>query len=296
MLKKLKTGVYGLSPLLDGGVGENTATVVIGASGAGKTIFATQFLRRGLEEGQEAIFLTLDEMPEQIVKEAIEMGWENVQSYIDKDLLVFIDASGAQFSKFIKEELADFVDDWKGAKARIVIDPLTPVMWSIAERSEQRDLVSALLRQTKKIGTVVCTLEEHGTLGNLSGPETIIPMYLADCVIHLKYVTNERATIRQLRIVKSRSSWHSQFYHPYDIVKGLGLIVQQVERPKKGKKKMPTKEELRMQLAALAKKKRLSDKVSDRILEKVDYIYKGGIGALELTEILPIILGEYESE
>lgn len=293
MFKKIKIGVYGLSPLLDGGVGENTATVVIGASGAGKTILATQFLRRGLEEGQEGIFITLDELPEQIVKEAIEMGWENAQEYVDKDSLVFIDASGAQFSKFVKEELTDFVDDWKGAKARIVIDPLTPVMWSIEKPSEQRELVSALLRQTRKIGTVVCTLEEHGMLGALSGPETIIPMYLADCVIHLKYVADESATIRKLRIVKSRSSKHSQFYHPYEIVKGLGLVVQKIEHAKKSIKK-PVNEDLRKQLTALAKEKKLSKRVSDRIFKKIEYAYKEGGVEIEPAEILPLILNEYE--
>jgi len=65
-LNKVRTGILGLNPLLDGGFNENSTTVVIGRSGAGKTTLATQFIRRGLHEGQEGIFVSLDENKEQI--------------------------------------------------------------------------------------------------------------------------------------------------------------------------------------------------------------------------------------
>jgi len=160
--------------------------VVIGCSGAGKTTLATQFIRRGLEQGQEGIFVSLDENKEQIIREAIQMGWKKIVDYIDEEKLVFIDASGREFSAFIKKELPAFVADWKGANARISIDPLTPVMWSTTDRYEQRELIGFMLKETRKVGTVLATLEEHGMAGDLSGNEAVIPMYLADCVIHLK--------------------------------------------------------------------------------------------------------------
>ena len=52
MVKKISSGIFGLDALIDGGFNEDSATVVIGSSGAGKTILATQYLRRGLEKGQ----------------------------------------------------------------------------------------------------------------------------------------------------------------------------------------------------------------------------------------------------
>ncbi len=225
-MKKIKSGVYGLNTLLDGGINENSATVVIGCSGAGKTTLATQFIRRGLEMGQEGIFVSLDENKEQIIKEAIQMGWKKIVDYIDEEKLVFIDASGHEFSAFIKKELPSFVADWKGANARISIDPLTPVMWSTGDRYQQRELIGFMLKETRKVGTVLATLEEHGTSGDLSGNETVIPMYLADCVIHLRSIHDpELGLQRRMKILKCRSSRHSKTEHRYTIVKGLGIVV-----------------------------------------------------------------------
>lgn len=225
-MKKIKSGIYGLNSLLDGGMNENSATVVIGCSGAGKTTLATQFIRRGLEIGQEGIFVSLDENKDQIIREAIEMGWKKIVDYIDEERLVFIDASGREFSAFIKKELPSFVADWKGANARISIDPLTPVMWSNTDRYEQRELIGFMLKETRKVGTVLATLEEHGTASDLSGNESVIPMYLADCVIHLTSIHDPGLGLqRRLKILKCRSSRHSKMEHNYSIIKGLGLVV-----------------------------------------------------------------------
>ncbi|MCD6461865.1 MAG: hypothetical protein J7L61_03890 [Thermoplasmata archaeon] len=235
-VQKLSTGVYGLNEIFGGGLNVNSTTVVIGASGAGKTTLATQFLRRGLEHGEDGIYITLDEAPDQLLKEAIAMGWEDAEDYLEKGSFVFVDAGGKQFTDFIKKELADFVAEWEGHTARIVIDPLTPVLWSVPTKYEQREIVSFLLRETRKIGTVLCTLEEHGNAGDLSTPEIAIPMYLADNVIHLRYSSRDNPERRELKIVKSRMSPHSPFSHHYSIIQGVGVVVDMIEADRGGKR------------------------------------------------------------
>src|SRR2546427_6224403 len=125
-MRKIRSGIYGLNPLLDGGVNENSTTVVIGRSGAGKTTLATQFIRRGLQDGQEGVFVSLDENKEQIIREAVEMGWSDILDYLDNELLVFIDPSGRGFSHFIRHELPAFLADWEGRHAQILVDPPPP--------------------------------------------------------------------------------------------------------------------------------------------------------------------------
>jgi circadian clock protein KaiC len=292
-MKKIKSGIYGLNPLLDGGINENSATVVIGCSGAGKTTLATQFIRRGLESGQEGIFVSLDENKEQIIKEAIEMGWKKIVDYIEEEHLVFIDASGKEFATFIKKELPAFVADWKGANARISIDPLTPVMWSTIDRYEQRELIGFMLKETRKVGTVLATLEEHGTSGDLSGNETVIPMYLADCVIHLRsYLTPNAGLERRLKILKCRSSRHSKMDHPYTIVKGLGLIVSP------GTVRQPHSKVIPDSLKKLLEdnKSKIPSKVHQRLIEAMDELRDDDFSDISAEDLIKEIITEYSEE
>ena len=289
-MRKVRTGIFGLNPLLDGGFNEKSTTVVIGASGAGKTTFATQFIRRGLVEGQEGIFVSLDENKEQIIREAVEMGWADILDYMDSEALVFIDASGREFSNFIRKELPAFVEDWRGANARIAIDPLTPVMWTTKDAYEQRDLIGFMLKETRKVGTVLATLEEHGA-GDLTGAETIIPMYLSDCVIHLRYQAMEGTLSRRLKIVKARSTRHSEQWHPYSIVKGLGLIVDQGEFRRTQSQRIPT------QLKSLLEtKKALPPAMRDRVAKALDLLTDDDFKGLKPEEVLTYIIQEFAEE
>ncbi|MEM2870171.1 MAG: ATPase domain-containing protein [Thermoplasmata archaeon] len=302
MARKIKSGILGLNPLLDGGINENSVTVVVGSSGAGKTIFATQFLHWGLQTGQEGIYITLDEPPEQLLNEAEEMGWGDLRDYMKEERMVFIDATGKQFTEFIKRELADFVREWRGSGARIVVDPLTPVLWSSQTRYEQRDLVSFMMREVKKMGTVLCTLEEHGTAGDLSTPETIIPLYISDAVIHLRYVAREGEASRMLKIVKCRSSRHSHRSHPYRIIKGAGLVVEPdgppPARPSERVTAESAREYFRKKIAALPREK--FEMVPERTWRALDRMIEcaaqESAEGVELSRVVSLLLQELGQE
>ena len=285
-MKKIKTGIFGLNSVLDGGFNEGSTTVVIGRSGAGKTTLATQFIRRGLHEGQEGIFVSLDENKEQIIREAVEMGWSDILEYLDDELLVFIDASGREFGNFIRKELPAFVADWQGANARIAVDPLTPVMWATKDAYEQRELIGFLLKQTRKVGTVLCTLEEHGA-GDLTTPETVIPMYLADCVIHLRYRSDGSDVLREMKIVKARSSRHSQLAHGYHIVRGLGLIVEPGEYRRVTTTKIPAL------IRQLLQRPDLPKPVADRLERMLEGLTDEDFRTLKPELVLDLIRNEY---
>jgi len=286
-VRKIRSGIYGLNPLLDGGVNENSTTVVIGRSGAGKTTLATQFIRRGLQDGQEGVFVSLDENKEQIIREAVEMGWSDILDYLDNELLVFIDASGREFSNFIRKELPAFVADWKGSNARIVVDPLTPVLWSTKDLYEQRDLIGYMFKQTRKVGTVLCTLEEHGP-GDLAGPETVIPMYLADCVVHLKFNSDHANPSRLLNIIKCRNSRHSPSAHAFQIVRGLGIVIEGVDGRKAVSAKAPS------QLRQLLLTHSIPKNVRDALEKSLDGLTDEDFRSLKPEQVLELIIQEYQ--
>jgi KaiC/GvpD/RAD55 family RecA-like ATPase len=286
-MKKIKSGVCGLDRLLYGGLNERTVTVVIGASGTGKTTFSISFIKKGLESGQPGIFISLDENKEQIIRDAIEMGLYDIQDYLDEKKLIFIDASGKQFTDFINQELPNFINRWEGVNTRIAIDPLTPVIWAVENRYNQRQILTTLFKETTKIGTVLCTLEEHGTLGDLSGSETVIPMYLADSIIHLKH-TNEAQMLGKLKIIKCRGSKHSKFSHPYKILRGFGIVLQGVTAPKKITKKIPN------QLKNILQKSRLSPTAYQKISFLLDELDDNDFEGIDMEQIISDILHLYE--
>jgi KaiC/GvpD/RAD55 family RecA-like ATPase len=289
-MDKIKSGVYGLNAIIDGGINEHSTTVVIGASGAGKTTLALQFIMRGMEVGDDGVFISLDENQKQIIIEAEAMGWTNIHKYMAEERLVFIDASGEQFSNFIKVELPDFVNEWKGTKSRIVIDPLTPVLWATKERYEQRELISFLLKEVRKVGTVLCTLEEHGSMGDLSGPETVIPMYIADCIIHLRFHDIGDELFRNLQIVKCRSSKHSHRSHPYKIVGGVGVIVQHEGLPEPKTHRITKKLYSKFE----ENSKKLPREVRIRVSKALQSIIDADLREIDPEQMLVDILNEYK--
>jgi KaiC/GvpD/RAD55 family RecA-like ATPase len=238
----------------------------------------------------------LEEEKHQIIKEAKEMGWDDIDAYIEEESLEFIEVSGKEFSDFVVEVLPSLVSDWVGTNARIVVDPLTPVIWSTESKYEQRELISILLRETKKVGAVIATLEEHGSFGNLSGSEAIIPMYLADSVIHLSYVTQpvdlegleSKARSKYLEVIKCRSSWHSQMSHPYYIINGVGIVVQRVEL-EEFTREFPEdfSKNLKMKLSSLPS----SD--ARRIEKMIQIAAQGKERTLDPVKVVTTILREY---
>jgi len=280
---KIKSGIPGLDRIMDGGLNANSVNTVIGAAGTGKTTFVLQYLRKGLEEGSEGIHITLDEGKDQIIREAKNLGWHDIEDYVDSEKLIFMEAAGSDFLDFIENEFPGIIGNWEGStNARIAIG-------AVREKYRQREVLSSLFRLCRKIGTVVSTLEEHNTFGSLEGGEAILPMYIADSVIHLSYVGLGFSINRMLKIIKCRSSWHSEISNPYNIIPGIGLAVHVMEGAGKKVSEIPV--ELVDYLG-----KRIVDLPSDqqyRIQESVKKMNMSDIGIFSYKELVDLLVDEY---
>ena len=70
-------GADPLDTLLGGGVFDGSTTMVVGISGAGKTVLAVQLLLEGAKkQGKRGLLVSLDEHPAQIVRNAETLGLE----------------------------------------------------------------------------------------------------------------------------------------------------------------------------------------------------------------------------
>src|SRR3989304_2291077 len=183
---RIRSGIPGLDNLIEGGFRDKTVVVVVGSSGTGKTTFTVQYILHGLEQGEQGLYVSLEESPEQIMREAELMGLD-LRKHLEKDLF-FIHLKGKNFKKMIEEQLPQLVKaraDYQ-IKTRVVIDPMTPVIWATQDRLEQRELIGKLFYTLKELGVVLCTVEEHAKPGETIGEDVLLPVYLAGGAIHLE--------------------------------------------------------------------------------------------------------------
>ena len=226
-MARIPSGIIGLDEVIEGGFRDNTVTVIVGASGTGKSTFAMQYLLAGLDNGQQGLYISLDVTQKQIVQECILWGWDRIQEYLDTSLF-FFETTGSDFKNIIEEQLPRLVEARKDYEVltRVVIDPLTPILWAEKDKSVQRELISKLFNMLKEIGGVLATVEEHGETLDQTDLSGSIPIFLSDGVIHLRYQPIGGAFNRTLEIVKMRGTRHGEEVYPYIFSRGVGVIVR----------------------------------------------------------------------
>lgn len=224
--EKVASGIPGLDDLIEGGFYPKSTVVLLGSSGTGKSTFAVQFLMEGIEQGEQALYVTLEEPPEQIMREADLMGFD-MRKYYEKSLF-FIHLKGKNFKKMIEEQLPQLVKaraDYN-IPTRVVIDPMTPVIWATQDKLEQRELIGKLFYTLKELGVVLCTVEEHSRPGETIGEDVLLPIYLSDGAVHLEYYPIGGAFNRTLKILKMRGVHHGEGVYPYLFARGVGIVVR----------------------------------------------------------------------
>ena len=73
--QRAATGVAGLDHILGGGLPAGHLYLVEGTPGAGKTTLGLQFLRRGVEQGEAGLYITLSETSAELKTVAASHGW-----------------------------------------------------------------------------------------------------------------------------------------------------------------------------------------------------------------------------
>lgn len=222
---RVETGILGLDELLGSGYRVNTVNVVLGSAGTGKTIFALQFLLKGLEKGEKGIFISFDMDVKGVIDTALALGWSEIEDYISSGQLK-IKKFYAEEVSYLNNEVFTFISEEATGHTRVVIDSFTPMIASLSYG--MRNDVNWFFSRLREIGTSVLTLEEPLN-GDLSEPSVTIPMFLGDSIIHLKNIGYGEAFNRTLRILKHRGSWHAEGVFPYRILPGFGIFVEGTE-------------------------------------------------------------------
>jgi KaiC/GvpD/RAD55 family RecA-like ATPase len=263
--QRIKTGVLGLDEILGGGFVSNTVNIILGSAGAGKTIFSIQYLLQGIEEGDKCIFVSFDMDERDLVRITKSLGWDEVEGYVYENRLS-VNKFFAENVSYVNNDLLNLLMSESNTKTRIVIDSFTPMVSSL--NFESRNDVNWFFNKLREIGTAVLTIEEPPN-GDLGAASISLPLFLGDCVIHLKNIGYGEAFSRTLRIIKHRSSWHAEGVFPYRILDGIGIYVEGVDYLREEKERINVSEIL--EEVGLNR-----DEVDPKLLERIERVARYG--------------------
>jgi circadian clock protein KaiC len=218
--KKSRTGIQGLDEITGGGLPTGRPTLVSGGAGAGKTMFALEFLVRGATQyGEPGVFMSFEETVPDLTVNAASLGFDLDRLVAAKKLFVdHVHVSRSEITETGEYDLdglfiriADAVKR-VGAK-RVVLDTIETLFSELPSPGILRAEIRRLFGWLKAQGlTTVITAERDR-------PEKLtrhgIEEFVSDCVIVLDHRIREEISTRRLRIVKYRGSTHGTNEYPF---------------------------------------------------------------------------------
>jgi circadian clock protein KaiC len=225
-LSRVPTGIRGFEHISMGGLVAGRTTLLVGSSGSGKTLFATELLYRAIaEHGGAVVFVTFEEKPSDIVRNVQRLNWDLGTLVRDKKLII-LDASmdramveevGSYDLSGIISQITDAIHEL-GAKL-VILDSLGALFYQFDNPGILRREILRITDTLAELGvTSLMTaerLEEHGPISRFG-----IEEFVSDCVVVLRHHLQEEKVRRTIQIYKLRGDRHAKDEFPFTIEKG----------------------------------------------------------------------------
>lgn len=222
-VKKLRTMIEGFDDISHGGLPIARTTLVSGTSGTGKTLFSVQFLYNGIVQFDEpGIFVTFEESPTDIIKNACSFGWD-LAKLVDEGKLFILDASpdpegqdvvGSFDLSALIERIQYAIRKYKAR--RVSIDSITAVFQQYDAVSVVRREIFRLVARLKQVGatTIMTTerVEEYGPIARFGVEE-----FVSDNVVIVRNALEGERRRRTIEVLKLRGTTHMKGEYPFTI-------------------------------------------------------------------------------
>lgn len=226
---KTPTGIDGFDRMTGGGLPAGRISAVIGATGAGKTVFAVQTLRHMLKrEGHCGVLVSFEQSPEAIISDFSSFEW-GISDLVASGRLLILDGRPDPDALF--SGAFDIAGLLAGIEAIGADKPLTGIVFDgmdallslIRDPARQRQELLRLQTLADRLRTTaLLTLKaksgEEGTFEELA-------LYMADCVVELIREMDEHIASRSIRVQKYRGSAHALGRQPF-LLTEHGLVVE----------------------------------------------------------------------
>lgn len=213
-MKRIQSGIKDFDTIIGGGFPQGRTCLLSGEAGTGKSIFAFQFLLEGLKNGEKAIYICIDEKPEQVISNMGSLGWD-LSEYLDSGLLQIFDVSsyfsvsylgdfdGARITKAI-EDIMSFVKE--SNPERLVIDPISPLIFLDRPTSLIVQYIRTLIFNIEQYGKCTTLLTSYIPVGSEKDSMHGIAEYAVSGIIKFTLEKRDKDYHRLFRIKKLRGS------------------------------------------------------------------------------------------
>jgi circadian clock protein KaiC len=204
--ERITAGFERLDTMLGGGVYRGSSTLVTGVPGTSKTTLAGKFAEASCRRGERTLFVSYDEVADQIVRNLSSVGIqlkEHVKSGLLRMHSVRTESIGAE-EHLIK--LKSLIEEYQ--PRCMVIDPLTAIA-KAGTVGTARTVANRLIYMVKDRGITLLVTALSETDDPRGEATDLQVSTIADTWIHLSYLVHGGERNRALTIVKSRGTWHS---------------------------------------------------------------------------------------
>jgi len=235
LIEKVKTGIEGLDTLLFGGIPKGRTCLIAGEPGTGKTLFSLQFLLEGINNGEKALYITIDEKPEHLILDAKSLGWD-LTPHLESGQLQILDVTG-YFSTTdldenegvnisqVTQDIVDFVQ--KNEVNRLAIDPIAPLVFSGQSSSRVVAYIRRLIFLLESMPQCTTLLTSYVPVGSEKISHHGIEEFAASGIIILRLAQLNQKYIRTIRVRKMRGTRMDLSEYSFEIISNRGLVLRQ---------------------------------------------------------------------
>jgi len=230
-MDRVKTGIPGVDEILNGGLIQNSVTIISGSPGIGKSNFAMQYLYNGASQYNEpGVYITVEDTPEKVREYARAFGWD-LEKYEKEGKLeivaqpIYSDEKQKK-AEAKKETLAGTIKRLNAK--RVVLDSVTLFKYLFPDEISRRVNILNFVKMVKDLGcTTILVAEQHESTPSITYADE---HFLADGLMIMFWLQHKEKHERCFRVVKMRGSPINPDIRPMDIT-DKGIIIYPTQVP-----------------------------------------------------------------
>ena len=219
---KVSSGQARLDDVLGGGYKRGTSILIVGTAGAGKTTLACLFAQAACLRGERVLYLNFEESPESMVSNMLSPGLV-LRPLVKAERLVV--QSYLPETMGVEEHLFHALNALDEFQPRhVVVDAISACKRMGSEHAAFEYLMR-ILNVCKERGITCMYLNQATGLDIVSEISGIGVSSIIDTVVLLHQLPIGSVMKRQLIVMKSRGSKHSEQFHEFRITdRGIELV------------------------------------------------------------------------